>query len=394
MQKKGMFVMKRRISATVIVFTLLFGMFRAEASDVISGGLSDLAMAAKRYYQTELAEADMVIKRVADEQYKIYYKLKNGNDYYVTLDLKEWGVWNLGDMTIADGIEEKNVVGGSTDWEYVFRVYNPVTQVADFTGGNHGAEEMLWIRFFDDVTGEEFELEVGEEKQVRRLVVEEQTKLHYSSSSDLIYANVTRNYTFVGTRVNLDTKIEFTRDVSMTHSYTAMASVNKSFGRYCSFDGIETVTTSGHGSHNNEYYGKITAAECTLSGDDETATLTVGIFNKSDMTNNFSNDDKVFLWDMSDDYTKLYFSKYDMSSVTTVKAGEEWNLSTYWQCNVAGEDLYEEVTEEVTETEEAAEEATEAEEYEATEKTAEETEAVTEETTEEVTEEVTEAAAE
>ncbi len=326
--------MKKKISALVIVFMMLFGTFRAEASDVVSSGLSELAMAAKHYYQTELAEADMVIKRVSDEQYKIYYTLGDEREYFVSFELKEWGVWNLGDMTIVEGITQKNIIGGSTDWEYVFRVYNPVTQVADFTGGNHGAEEMLWIRFFDDVTGEEFELQVGEEREVRRLVVEEQTKLHYSTSSELIYANMTRNYTFVGTRVNLDTKMEFVRDVSMTHSYTAMACVNKNFGRYCSFDGIETVSTGESGTHNNEYYGKIAAMECTLSGDDTSATLTVGIFNKSDMTNDFSNDDKVFLWDMSDDYVKLYFSKYNMSSVTTVKAGEVWNLSTYWQCNV------------------------------------------------------------
>ncbi len=380
--------MKRRMSALMVAFMILIGGMRVQASEVVSDGLSDLLLAAQHYYQVNVAEDEMVISRPSSNRYRISYTLENHQVFYVTFILKDWGVWNLENMsytdvtvsapqlsstyqtydvdetadeivdeitgenigeneeetiqettqepagsTVTQIFKENNVIGGSTDWEYVFRVFNPMTQVAGFTGGNHGSETFLSMKMYDDVSGEEINLAVGETKTVRRLVVEEGTQLLYSQTNAVPYATVLRKYTFVGTRVNLDTNIEFIRDVSMTLSYSAMASVSKQFGTKCSFDGITSVETNPYGSHNSQYYGNAAAMSCTFSGSDPSVSLTVGIYNREDMTDNFSNDNKTFLWDMSDGYTKLYFSKYNSSSVTTVKAGENWNFSTYWQCN-------------------------------------------------------------
>ncbi|MCD8049448.1 MAG: hypothetical protein LUG52_07600 [Clostridia bacterium] len=325
--------MKKITAAVMMICVFLFGGIQTDGSDVVSDALSDVALEAKHYYQTELDEADMVVKRVSKKEYRIYHTTESGKSYYVSLCLKDWGVWNLGDMSFTSKGVTKNIIGGSTDWEYVFMVYSPITGEGGFTGGNHGCENLLGMKLYDGVSGEEFELAVGEQKSVRRLVVVENTEVLYADTTGIPYMNVERRYTFVGTRVNLDTNFEFISDALMTRSYSAMACVNKSFGSRCTFDNAASVETKA-GSHDDGFHGRVEAMECTLSGSDTAAALTVGIFNKSDMTDDFSNDDKVFLWDMADDYTKLYFSKYTTSDIVTVETGTKWSFAAYWEASI------------------------------------------------------------
>ncbi len=326
--------MIKRFIFYVMIFIMAVTGVQAGASEAIGEVLSDLALDAQHYYNTTVAFNDVTIQRVNEDLYEIYYYTPDGKGTTTKFCKTEWGVWNLGDLTYSDQGTEKYVMGGGTDWEYVFRAYNPISQTMEFTGGNHGCESLNYIYFYDSVTGEGFELGVGESKYVNRLVVEEGTTIRVSDKDYLSYANIVRKYTFVGDMINLDCRVEFIRDINMSICYTAMATVNKEFGRYCSFDDKAYVMTSTSGSSTNYRMGNHEALVCTLSGDNPALTVTVGVYDKEDMTDNFSNFDKTFLWDMTDNFNKLYFSKFSLSNATTVKAGTVWNLGTFWKLNI------------------------------------------------------------
>ena len=326
--------MKKKVILFIVILTMLFDGITINASDIISGGISELSLAAERYYNTKIAYSDMIISLTRDNMYEVYYYHANGKNLAASLYLTEWGTWNLGEWKITANGQTKPIIGGGTDWEYVFRVINPVSYNLEFTGGNHGSEKLNSISMFDSVTGEVFELGVGESKYVNRLVIVENTSILLANLDYLPYANVERTYTFVGNRINLDCKIEFVRDVKMALSYSAMASVDKDFGRYCMFDDGTYVSTSGKGTSSNHYLGHRDSMTATLTGDDVTASLTVGIYNKKDMTDNFSNMDKTFIWDMSPEFNKVYFSRGNLTELETITTGTVWDFGSYWKINL------------------------------------------------------------
>lgn len=323
-------MMVKKLILIALAIMTAFVPIEAMAQTPVEDTFNNLVLEAQHYYNTNVAYADMVITKVNEERYDILHYTQGGNYLTTRLYKTAWGTWNLGDMTYSSNSVTKTVIGGATDWEYVFRVENPINQNLEFTGGNHGNEAMRSFSMYDAVTGETFTLDVGESKYVNRLVVEENTCIKLGDVDYLNYADVKRVYTFVGKTVNLDCEITFTRDVKMSLSYTAMASVNKDFSRYCFFDNGMYVSTEPKGSVSNKYMGNVSATLCQMSGDDNTVKVNVGIYKPKDMTDNFSNRDKVFLWDMTEDFNKLYFSKYDMTRLTRVEAGTVWNFGTSW----------------------------------------------------------------
>lgn len=323
--------MKRWIAVFLCIVTVLLSVSVCEASKTLGDGMRDLNLAAQRYYETKIAYSSMMVGRPDEGMYVISYLSETGSVISWQLRLTEWGTWNLGEAWIEKDGVVKSVMGGDTDWEYVFRVVNPITQNLEFTGGNHGSERLVSLKMTDGVTGEAIALNVGESTVSARLVVEENTTVLLADKDYLPYAKVKRVYTFVGNRVNLDCDIEFARDVQMARSYTAMACISKDFARYCNFDGIMGVQTSAKGVKGNQYLGNCEAMECTLWGDDPTAKVRIGIYNRKDMTDNFSNKDKTFIWDMSENYNKVYFSKYDITVPVTVKTGTRWDFGTFWE---------------------------------------------------------------
>lgn len=326
--------MFKKIFVIVLSLIIAFGSVQTEAAGIITSTMIDLSREAQHYYNTHVAYANMTISRPDETSYVVTHIAPNGKTVSVKLYQTDWGTWNLGDMKFSDGFTEKIVIGGATDWEYVFRVYNPVSDTLDFVGGNHGNEVMNSIEFSEGVTGEKFVLAVGESRYVARLVIEENTTVKITDLDYLKFANVKRLYTIVGDTVNLDCTVEFIRDVKMALSYTAMASINKDFSRYCNFENIAYSQCEPKGTFSNKKYGNVAASVCTLNGDDPSATVTVGIYNEKDMTDNFSNKDKTFIWDMSVGYNKLYFSKYDMTILNTIKSGTVWNFASYWKLNL------------------------------------------------------------
>lgn len=326
--------MVKRIFTVILSFVMLFGSVRLEAAGLITDTMTDMSREAQHYFNTQIAMANMTVSRPEETSYVVSHVTQSGKVISLQLYLTEWGTWNLGNMKLSDGFTEKVVIGGGTDWEYVFRVYNPIADTLDFVGGNHGNEILNSIEFREGVTGESFSLNVGEARSVARLVIEENTTVKVSDVGYLNFANVKRLYTIVGDTVNLDCTVDFTRDIKMALSYTAMACINKDFSQYCNFEGIAFSKCEPRGMFSNKRYGNVAASVCTLNGDDPSATVTVGIYNERDMTDNFSNKDKTFIWDMSENYNKLYFSKYDMTTLHTVRAGEQWKFASYWKVNL------------------------------------------------------------
>ncbi|MBQ6796104.1 MAG: hypothetical protein IJO83_08200 [Clostridia bacterium] len=326
--------MVKRFLAVVLTIIMVFGAVNIEAAGIITETMTDMSREVQHYFYTQLATATMTVSRPSETNYIVSHISQSGRAVNVNLYLTEWGTWNLGNMTITDGYNEKVVIGGATDWEYVFRVYNPISDTLDFVGGNHGHERLNSIVFKEGVTGEVFSLNVGEYRYVSRLVIEENTTVKVSEVDYLDFANVKRVYTIVGDTVNLDCMVEFTRDIKMALSYTTMACINKDFSRFCNFEGMAFSKCEPRGTSSNMKYGNVPASVCTLNGDDPTATVTVGIYSEKDMTDNFSNREKTFIWDMSENYNKLYFSKYDMTTLNTIRAGEVWNFASYWKVNL------------------------------------------------------------
>lgn len=326
--------LKKKLAAVITAIMTLFASVSVKASDVIADGFSDMALLAQHYYNTNVAEYQMTVKRPKEGKYSIESVSESGKPCRITFGLKEWGVWNLEGFYFTDGGVEKDVIGGNTDWEYTFKIMNQVTQMAEFVGGNHGGEEFVSLELIDGISGESFEINAGEEKEVRRLVIKEKTRLLINNNTVLPFAEVERTYTVTGNTVTLDTDIEFVRDMQMGLSYSAMACVNKDYGRFCDFDGLNYVAAAEKGQKTDAWLGSVPAMRCDIHGDDPSVAVYVGIFNKKDMTDNFSNQDKVFLWDMSEEYTKLYFSRFSKGSLETVKKGTKWNFSVYWQVNI------------------------------------------------------------
>lgn len=323
--------MLKRVVGIILCVMLFVTGVSVEASKSIVDSVDSLVLAAQHYYNTRVAFANITVSRPSEDKYEVMYFADSGKMLTTELTLTDWGTWNLANMILDDSGVKKVVMGGATDWEYVFRVVNPITQNLEFTGGNHGSEILNSIEMYDSVTGEKFTLEVGQSKYVNRLVVEEITTIRLADKHYLPYANVKRMYTFSGNTITLDSRVEFVRDVYMASSYTTMACIHKDFSQYCNFDSNAYTKTDAKGSFSNKRYGNVEAMVCTLNGEDTSARVTVGIFNKADMTDNFSNKDKVFIWDMSEEFNKLYFSKYEVSTPQLIKAGTVWNLSSFWK---------------------------------------------------------------
>ena len=327
--------MVKRIFSFVLVLMLTFSSVQTEAADLVDDMMADLSREAMHFYNTQIAVANMTLTRPSANSYLVNYVDQSGKVVTIQLYKTAWGTWNLGDLNLVENGIVKNIMGGATDWEYVFRIYNHVTKNMEFMGGNHENERLNSIVFKDGVTGEIISLNVGESKYVARIVIEENTTIEIDDAEYMDLINVERVYTIVGSTINLDCKLTFVLDVLMSLSYTAMAPVNKNFARECSlgYDG-GYVSTGGKGTCTKKYLGNLGVPECWLRGDDPSASVTVGIYNEKDMTDNFSNRNKTFLWDMSEEFNKLYFSKFSDTGRTKVEKGTVWNFGTYWRVNI------------------------------------------------------------
>ena len=301
-----------------------------------------------------LKKGELLITGVGDDEIHIYSLLDDGNTLLLKLTKKEWGTLNIDGWYIAlDGAvpsrKQKLMVGGGSDWEYVFRVAKaPDTQYV-FSGGNHGNERLNSLRFIgakadvgmNDGTGiknsAEINLSAGGEYIADSLTIIENTSLTYDENIMNRYADVRRVYSISPSKITLNNTIAFNSDIYMGTSYVSMLPATKEYGRYALFDGTgdlsvtpgpgETKTT---GAFEN-YLGMKDTLSATVWGDSNPGYRFRAWISDRSMVDNFSNKLKVFYWDVNKYGNKLYFSRFDNEGHTKISAGTVWNNRQGWE---------------------------------------------------------------
>ncbi len=282
---------------------------------------------------------DMKVCKSGTKEYKVTCKASDGRDMIFTLNEKDWGTWNIGNWKIG-GV---TISSNSTDFEYVYRAASSAKGGWDWSGGNHGAEELVSLEFYDGITGEKLTFEkTNVNIDVKNLRIVEKTKLKFGEADPAkgtYYCDVVREYTIVGQKITLDVTYDYTRDAYFWLSYTCMFPVPKTLGLYIDFLNDDGTTTTwrtlkkGAADYSGPMYGKLPAAECKIYGYQNTdLSFRVQVYTKNDSLENYKNDSKLMYWDMNGDSNKIYFSKFPSAdgSRTLVKAGTHYETSCSW----------------------------------------------------------------
>lgn len=249
---------------------------------------------------------------------------------------KDWGVWNIYQWKVdndekAVAKNENIIAGGGTDWEYTFRVRKKTDENYEFSGGNHGNEKFVDIKFYNDES--QIYLKNGEEKILKNLKIEENTLLMLKGN---IYAKVKRIYIVDNKNITLDTYINFVSNIYLGTSYVCMFPVTKEYGNNIKFNQTgniyktpktgQTFTTDKY----NNYLGKEETLSVDIWGDKKPYVFRISIKDNK-MADNFKNSQKVFYWDGNKIGNKLYFSKYSEDNLNHIVAGTMWHNQAVWE---------------------------------------------------------------
>lgn len=282
-------------------------------------------------------EWDMKFKKNSNSLYTMTCTAENGKIMTIDFDLKSWGTWNIGKYTVG-GV---TLAGTGTDWEYVFRAGETASGWV-WSGGNHGNEKLLEMKFYNGISGEELIFDKnGKEFSIKNLVIVEKTHLHWGNA-DNYYAEVERRYTLAGQKITLDVTYDFVKDCYFGMSYTCMFPVPKTVGLYMDFlcdDGTQSKVVSlkkGDPSYNGAFYGKLASCASRYYGDKYPEySFLVQIYTKNDSVENFKNADKLMYWDMNATHNKVYYTKFsNTGALTRVKTGTHWETCSSWELEI------------------------------------------------------------
>ncbi|MBO4501858.1 MAG: dockerin type I repeat-containing protein [Clostridia bacterium] len=277
--------------------------------------------------------AKATVKHTSSVLYTLTTLDKTGKTIKLTFDKKDWGTWNIGTWYI----DNLRLAGGGTDWEYVFRAASSASSEIVWSGGNHGNETLVSLKFYEGTTGEEIDLSaVGASHDFDCFVIKETTRLHWGDASSY-YANVVRTYKIIGRTIYLDVTYDFVKDCWYQLSYTCMFPVPKTHGLYIDFlndDGTTAKAVSkkvGAADYSGPFYGNLPASAARIYGYQDTQySFLVQVYTKNDSVNNFTNTNKLMYWDMNTNENKLYFTKFSMDSRTKVASGSHWDTACSW----------------------------------------------------------------
>lgn len=279
----------------------------------------------------------MTFTKLSDSAYKVDCIASDGGTLTLTFTEKSWGTFNLGAWKLTTTENKTLSFGaGATDWEYVYRA----GQTADawvWSGGNHGNEKLISLKFYDGGSGKELSPVSGEATELEKLVIVENTQLHWGDES-VTYADLTRTYTVIGPQIKLNVGYKYTSDCYCRLSYTCMFPINKQYGLYCDMidadnNIIKTIETLKVGAA--DYSGAMNdgnaATRAIIYGYvDDRYKFDVRVTTPEDSLDGQKNSFKTAFWDMNTTDNKLYFSKYDANTPTLVKSGTEFSTECYW----------------------------------------------------------------
>ena len=291
----------------------------------------------------EIVPHPMTLKINSNTRFTMNTDLDNGKTMSCCWDKKSWGTWNIGSYKI-DNIDYTT---SATDWEYVFRASQNKTGGWQWSGGNHGNETLVELKIYDE-NDNELPLTVGETYEMNVLKVVERTQLHWGDP-DEYFAEVVRTYTVAGKLITLSCTFDFVKDCYFYTSYTTMCPVSKQMG----YRSVLTYTDGTTGEYLSDYFEKNPGAENFVgyyfSGNaaqicdfypqyDNGSYFRIAIYNPEDMTDNFSNTRKTFVWDMSSTQNKVYFSRFDDNKSELVTSGTHWDTLASWEVIFEAED--------------------------------------------------------
>ena len=284
--------------------------------------------------------------------YSFYYDYPEGGNYMTQLVKNRWGMYMLGAIrhTDASGVQA-NIIGASTDFEWVLRCGPTEGTSGEFRGGNHGdytrsdwtAEDtsmtndhFIDMTFYDAETGEKIEPQNGVEMTVNGLRVVIHDNIYDGEyTQENVMINVERIYLFNGEDVFLQSKLYMTRHTYFKMSYSCMMPIMKQYGNWTKFyneDGTEKLVQTpltGTSNYGNNFSNGNNAAKVEMWGEQYPAYhMTMQIYNSEDMF--YRSSDYVKLWDMNPSSNKLYFSSFNLNAPTRVRKGTEWDFRSSW----------------------------------------------------------------
>ena len=195
----------------------------------------------------------MTITKETHALFRISYVDEHGGKFSAAFVKKSWGMWAMGAMsyTTANGITH-SMTSSSTDYEYVLRI--GADTPLSFRSGNHGNypgdknweyyvddtsksnDKLLDMTMYDAKTGDKFELETGDTKEINGLrIVLHHNVYEKNYTRENVLVNAERSYLYNGYDIMLDTKLYMTQDVKFGNSYSCMLPVLKDYGNCAMF---------------------------------------------------------------------------------------------------------------------------------------------------------------
>lgn len=280
-------------------------------------------------FENVIEQYDMTFTATSSVEYKMSCTYE-GKPLSLTFDKKTWGTWNIGTLTY----NSVALAGGGTDWEYVHRT-SATSSGLEFTGGNHGNERLIEIKFYDGSTDKELNLPVGQSATIKNLEIIEKTQILFAGTTTP-FCDVIRTYHVVGNKITLDVDYSFIKDTYFGLSYTCMFPVAKTYGLNIQFNNLDGTKTNietlkvGASDYSGPQYSA-PATDCTMWGYlDDSYKFNVKVYTLKDSCDGLKNTNKTFYWDMNTTHNKLYFSKYDSNSPTLVKTGANMQTKSSW----------------------------------------------------------------
>lgn len=295
------------------------------------------------------AERTYLVVKNRPTEFSVITKFDAERQMVWTFNEKDWGTWNIYWLTLTQNdapeptaklVGRREIAGGGTDWEYVFRGSPVAAEPAEWMGGNHGNEKLVSLTILAD--GQEFDprtdLGLNEARKFRSVKVREETRLIHPKMDGEVAA-IERLYKFVPGGLRLHYKVEWLQEVYLDVAYMLMLPVSKSYGRHVQFTGDDRVVSFENSLKSNQFAGFAHSLEARTWGD-KAPDLRMRAFLADYQAVDdyrYAGGRNAFVWDLTPTQVKLYFARYVFSGFHPITPGTRWEVQSGWDLEVVSE---------------------------------------------------------